>query len=216
MSVFITIEGIEGSGKSTLQRRMAEYLTAKGCAVRLTREPGATVIGREIRNLLLDPRNTALAPAAEVALFAADRAQHVAEVIKPALARGEIVISDRYLHSTLAYQGYGRGYPLPDLEALNTLATGGLQPDLVLLLDLDPASGLARASRRSSEASSGETADEHSWSRFEEEEVAFHERVRQGFLQLAGREKERFVILNALLPAADVAGEACRAIDRLL
>lgn len=205
MSYFITLEGIEGSGKSTLQNSLADYLRTKGHEVVLTREPGATSIGQAIRGILLDPKNQGLASLTELALFAADRAQHVAEIIRPALARGAWVVSDRYSHSTIAYQGYGRKIPLDTLGELNELATGGLRPDLVLLLDLNPEQGLARARERAEIATNGQSVnppdsdrnEDSSWTRFEEEELAFHQRVRQGYLELAKVPENRFVVIDA-------------------
>jgi dTMP kinase len=179
---FLTVEGIEGCGKSTQARRLAEAIGPKAL---LTVEPGATELGGAIRTLLLEQRSREVSPLAELLLFFADRAQHVHEVVRPALAAGRIVISDRYADSTTAYQGYGRGLSLDLIGTLTAHATGGLVPDLTLLLDLPVAAGLARARRRGA-------AD-----RMESEDVGFHERVRQGYLTLAADEPARWVVIDA-------------------
>lgn len=189
--LFITFEGVEGSGKTTQIRRLRSWLESKGRDVIDSRDPGGTAIGVQIRQILLDPANTAMSDRAELMLYAADRAQHVAEKLKPAVDAGRVVLCDRYVHSTVAYQGYGRGLPFKDIHTLNGLASQGLWPDLVILLDLDPATGLQRAKAVGSP------------DRLEREALAFHERVRQGFLELAQMETERFVIVDAA-QAADV------------
>ena len=170
----ITFEGIEGSGKSTQAQRLARELGAE-----LTFEPGATVLGGKIRELLLG--GGVVTPDAELLLFFADRAQHVSQVIAPALRQKRIVISDRFLDSTLAYQGYGRGLALDRIRALAELAIGGLRPDLTFLLDVPVSVGLARAGRRGP------------IDRIESETLAFHERVAEGFRALAAQEPQRFV-----------------------
>jgi len=144
MGLFVTLEGPEGSGKTTQINLLEEALTALGYHVVCTREPGGTEVGKQIRALLLDARNAALVPEAEILLYSADRAQHVAEKVRPALDKGAIVISDRYAESTFAYQGYGRGLDMEMLSDITRLATGGLQPDLVIYLDLPVEDGLAR------------------------------------------------------------------------
>jgi dTMP kinase len=179
---FITVEGIEGCGKSTQARRLAEAIGPKAL---LTVEPGATELGGAIRTLLLEQRSREVSPLAELLLFFADRAQHVHEVVRPALTAGRIVVSDRYADSTTAYQGYGRGLSLDLIRTLTTHATDGLAPDLTLLLDLPVEVGLARARRRGA-------AD-----RMESEDVGFHERVRQGYLTLAAEEPARWVVIDA-------------------
>ena len=179
---FITLEGIEGCGKSTQARRLAQALGPDTC---LTQEPGGTELGRGVRALLLDHRHHGMAGEAEVLLFFADRAQHVREVLRPALLSGRTVVSDRYVDSSLAYQGHGRGLPLRLLEAVAELATGGLRPDLTLWLDLPVEAGLARAASRGGH------------DRLEAEELAFHERVRAGYAALAAREPERWRQVDA-------------------
>lgn len=183
--MFITLEGPEGSGKTSQLPILADYLRAAGFTVLTTREPGGTFIGNQIRAVLTNMENTAMQPRTETLLFLAARAQLVEEVIRPALARDEIVLSDRYADSTLAYQGYGHGVDLATLRALLTFATGGLRPDLTLLLDVESAAGLRR------KTSSGE------WNRLDAYTLAFHQRVRKGYLQLAADEPARWQIVDA-------------------
>ena len=204
--MFLTVEGVEGSGKSTLLTALAERLKAEGKAVLSTREPGGCPLGERIRPLLLHADWTP-DPNAELFLFLADRAQHVAEVIRPALAAGTQVLCDRYADSTIAYQGYGRGMDVEWLHKLNDFATGGLWPDLTLVLDLPAQTGLLRATRRN--ASLGTSQAE---GRFEAESLAFHERIRQGFLDRARRYPERFCVLDATLPPRVLAGQAWAAL----
>lgn len=189
--VFITFEGIEGSGKSTQIVQLANHLSAHGRSVTLTREPGGTAIGDQVRKVLLDPANTALDPKAELLLYAAARAQHLAELIRPALKAGKIVLCDRFSDATLAYQGYGRGLELELIRSLDRIVTDGLRPDLTILLDIDAATGLARARGRNSRGGlEGEA-------RFENERLSFHERVRQGYLELAKHDPARFRVVDA-------------------
>lgn len=188
---FITFEGIEGSGKSTQIALFADYLTARGVRHVLTREPGGTPIGDQIRKILLDPANRALDPAAELLLYASSRAQHLREIILPALAGGANVLCDRFSDATLAYQGYGRGLDIEMIRALDRIVTKGMRPDLTLLFDIEAASGVARARGRNN--SRGLEAE----ARFENEELAFHERVRQGYLALVAQEPERIQVVDA-------------------
>ena len=183
MGAFIVFEGIDGSGKSTQVRRVAKQLDALA-----TFEPGATVLGQSLRKILLDG-SSFLAERAEALLMAADRAQHVAEIVEPALASGRDVVSDRFLGSTLAYQGYGRGLDLEELQQLCNFATGGLTPDLVILMDIDPAVAASRGTQ--------DTAD-----RFEQSRD-FQERVRDGFLELA-RKSPAWVLVNAQATRKDL------------
>jgi len=189
--MFITFEGIEGSGKSTQIVQLANYLTAQGMTVELTREPGGTPIGDQVRKILLDASNTALDPKAELLLYAAARAQHLAERIGPALAASRIVLCDRFSDATVAYQGYGRGLDLEMIHVLDKVVTGGMRPDLTFLLDVDAATGVARARGRNQRR--GLQAE----ARFENEEIAFHERVRRGYHDLADREPDRFRVVDA-------------------
>lgn len=183
--LFITLEGPEGAGKSTQIKRLCDWLEAGGHAVLCTRNPGGTAIGQQIRQVLLDPANKAMVPMAELMLYAADRAQHVQEIVMPALATGTIVVCDRFGDSTLAYQGYGRGLDLTLLRALNEMATGGLRPDLTLLLDLPSEVGLERVAKA------------RAIDRLEDEAIAFHHRLRDGYLALAAAEPDRFAITDA-------------------
>jgi len=190
--VFVTFEGVEGSGKSTQIARTASWLAGLGRAVTATREPGGCALGAALRAILLDARNTGLDATAELFLYLADRAQHVAEVIRPALARGDMVLCDRYHDSTVAYQGFGRGLNLAHLAGLGEMASGGLHPDITVLLDLPVEQGLARARGRN--RASGDSLAE---GRFEALDLQFHERVRQGFLTLAAQEPHRFAVIDA-------------------
>ncbi len=186
---FITFEGIEGSGKTTQIRLLLDWLHQRTDQVLLTREPGGTSIGEQIRAILLNPINTEMTPEAEILLFSAARAQVVREVIRPRLDAGWIVICDRFADSTLAYQGYGHGLSLDDLLGITEFATGGLWPDLTVYLDLDVETGLRR-----------KAATPEEWNRMEAQEVAFHRRVRAGYLQLAAQNPDRWLVLNADQP----------------
>jgi len=190
--MFITFEGIEGTGKSTQIALLQEHLEALGRRVLVTCEPGGSRIGAELRRVLLSLDNRDLTPQAELFLYLADRAQHVAQVVRPALEAGAVVLCDRFADSTVAYQGFGRGMDIKLLHQLNAVAVGGLWPELTILLDLDPETGLARAVARNE--SEGKTNAE---GRFEAESLAFHSRVRQGFLSLAASFPERISILDA-------------------
>jgi dTMP kinase len=187
VSLFITFEGPEGSGKSTQIRRLAAALEAQNLPVLVTREPGGTIIGNAIRAVLLDPARTEMSPRAETLLFNAARAQIVDQVIRPALAAGQMVLCDRYADSTLAYQGYGHGQDLDPLRALGAYATGGLAPDLTIYLDIDVREGLQRKQAGRAEE----------WNRMEEKALAFHQAVRAGYLQLAAAEPARWLVVNA-------------------
>lgn len=182
---FITFEGIEGSGKSTQLARVADALRAQGRAVTVSREPGGTATGDAIRALLLDPCSQGITPTTEILLYAASRAQHVAGVIQPALARGEIVLVDRFIDSTRAYQGAARAIAPEIVHALETIATGGLLPDRTIVFDLPVQTGLQRVSQRGAQ------------DRLERETLDFHERVRQGYLALARAEPQRVVVMDA-------------------
>lgn len=203
--MFITFEGPEGGGKSTQVRLLADLLRRQGYAVTTTREPGGTPIGDQIRTVLHDTANTAMAPTAELLLYSASRAQHVAEVIRPALAAGRVVLCDRFADSSMAYQGYGRGLDRAMLAALTTIATGGLLPDLTLLLDLDVRQGLARRADRGEEMN-----------RLDLEAVGFHERVRAGYHALAAAEAERWVTIDANREVEAVAADVWRVVAERL
>lgn len=190
--MFITFEGIEGTGKSTQIALLKAHLEALGRRVLVTCEPGGSRIGAELRRVLLSLENRDLTAQAELFLYLADRAQHVAQVVRPALASGAVVLSDRFADSTVAYQGFGRGMDPELLHRLNAVAVDGLWPELTLLLDLEPVIGLERAVARN--LSEGKTNAE---GRFEAESIAFHNRVRQGFLDLAARNPGRISIVDA-------------------
>ena len=189
--MFITLEGIEGAGKTPLLNNLADVFRALNHEVLVTREPGGCALGRTLRGLLLDPR-TQLSSEAELFLFLADRAQHVAEVIRPALQRGCVVLCDRYADSTIVYQGYGRGLDVEMLRSLNDVAIGGLWPDVTLVLDMDPREALTRA--RSRNAAQGLSEAE---GRFEAENMLFHTRIREGFRLWAAYNSKRMVVLDA-------------------
>ena len=189
--MFITFEGIEGCGKSTQIALLAATLQQAGRRVLLTREPGGCPIANQIRSVLLDAANSALVPMAELMLYAASRAQHLAEVINPALVDGAIVLCDRFSDATRAYQSFGRGLDRQTIETLNDLTCNGISPDLTVLLDCTVEVGLGRARQRI-ETTSGPREE-----RFELESLTFHQRVRDGYLQLATEEPNRFVIVDA-------------------
>lgn len=197
--MFITFEGPEGAGKSTQIRLLAAFLRANGWQPLLTREPGGTTIGDQIRACLHDQQNNRMSSMAEVLLYSASRAQLVAEVIRPALCAGTLVLCDRFYDSTMAYQGYGRGISLTTLTTLTEFATGGLKPDLTLLLDIDISQGLARRQTGGEEMN-----------RLDMESVAFHQRVRQGFHQLALAEPQRWVVVDAGRAVATVQSDIQR------
>ena len=199
--MFITFEGVEGAGKTTQIARLALRLRAEGRDdVLTTREPGDGPLGSELRRLALHPpAGITVKPRAELLIMLADRAQHVGQVIRPHLAGGGIVICDRYADSSVAYQGYGRGLDIAEITRLNDYATNSLKPDLTILLDLDPTLGLARQSERNI---------------MEAESLAFHTRIRAGFLGLAAQEPNRWAIVEAGRSAEEVAGDVWKAVER--
>lgn len=198
---FIVFEGGEGAGKSTQSRALADYLMARGHEVLCTREPGGTPAAEAIRAVLLDPANAGLDDRAEALLFAAARGDHAARVIRPGLERGEIVISDRFLDSSVAYQGVARGLGAERVAELSLWATGGLLPDLTIVLDVDPALGLARVVGPD---------------RLESEPREWHERVRQAFLDIAAAFPERYLVLDGSRPAEDLAVEIASVVSDLV
>lgn len=199
--MFITFEGPEGCGKSTHAKLLVQYLESHGLSVCLTREPGGTNLGKEIRSLLLKPEQR-LDKSAEIFLFAADRAQHITEVIKPALAAGQVVLCDRYIDSTLAYQLGGRKLPEDMVRYLNMVATDGLLPDLTILLDVPAQIGLSRAKAA------------HQTDRFEQEKIQFHEQVRKCYLSIAAADPKRVkVVASGEREIAEVQGEIRKIID---
>ena len=190
MRLFVSFEGPEGSGKSTQIRLLEQALRRRRANFVSTREPGGTPIGEQIRAVLHDAKNQAMLPTVEILLYSAARAQHVGQVIRPALQRGDIVISDRFAESTLAYQGYGRGLDLKVLRMITDFATDGIKPDLVIYLDLDVQAGLERK-RRDRDRGLGE------WNRMDQQSLEFYRRVREGYLAMATQEPERWLVIDA-------------------
>jgi len=190
--MLITLEGIEGSGKTTQIEYIVAYLKQCGLDYIITKEPGGTVLGEKIRSILLDPENIDIHPMTELLLYSADRAQHIKKLICPMIASGKIVICDRFCDSTTVYQGFTRGIDMALIEQLNSLVLEGLVPDVTFLLDLAPEIGLARAWTQITNGSRAKSE-----TRFENEKLQFHERVRNGYLELARREPDRFVVVDA-------------------
>lgn len=187
LSLFITFEGPEGCGKTTQMNLLAPFLRQQGFRVLTTREPGGTPIGEAIRAILLDPANTDMEPTSEFLLFSAARAQHVVQVIRPHLATGGIVLCDRFADSSLAYQGYGHRQDLKDLRLISRYATGGLVPDASLYLDIPVEVGLRRKLAGNGDA----------WDRMEQKEIAFHRRVRAGYVAMAAEQPDRWIVVDA-------------------
>lgn len=210
MGRFIVLEGPEGGGKTSQARALAARLTEAGMAVLLTREPGGTELGKMIREIVLPASSTPISARGEALLYSASRAQLIEEVVAPALAAGQLVVSDRFSYSTIAYQGYGRGLDLEETVAVTRFATGGLQPDLCLLLDLPPEEGILR--KRGAFLAGGT----EEWNRFEEEEIAFHQRVREGYLKMAQSDPERWRVLDASLPFQELQDRIAREVSILL
>ncbi len=203
--LFVTFEGGEGSGKTTQLKLLANRIRASGQEVIDTHDPGGTAIGKEIRTLLLDPGSVPIAAATELLLYEASRAQLVRELIAPALARGTIVLCDRFTDSTVAYQGYGRGLDLNLIRQVNRFAVDGLVPSLTILFDLDPEIGLARRGRDARpDAARGLGTGLAGWDRIEAEPLDFHRRVRDGYLMLAREEPDRIAVIDAGLGASEI------------
>lgn len=190
--MFITFEGPDGCGKSTQSRLMAEKLEAVGYRVVYTREPGGTDIGRKIRQIVLSNTNEGMSPVAEALLYAADRAQHVFETIGPALKAGYIVVSDRFVDSSFAYQAVALNVGMDEVKSANDIATGGLKPDLTILLDVDPETGIFRVKRSKSKGSSEAQVD-----RIEARDLEYHGRVRKAYLDMAAKEPGRIKVVDA-------------------
>ncbi|EFO79450.1 dTMP kinase [Oscillochloris trichoides DG-6] len=220
MSLFITFEGSEGSGKSTQARLLYERLQAVGYPVILTREPGGTRISELIRRIVMDLRHTEMAPTTETLLFSAARAQLVSELIRPYLGTGGIVLCDRYADSTFAYQGYGLGRDLEELQAITTVATGGLQPDLTFYLDLPVEEGLRRkhlAKERAEQNAPGTTLSTPvEWNRLDARDLAYHQRVAAGFADLIRKEPQRWRIIPAEQPIPILAEQIAQEVAPLL
>jgi len=199
--LFITLEGPEGSGKTSQMAPLAEFLGQLGHSVLTLREPGGSDIGEQIRSVIMEMKNTAMNPRTEILLFLASRAQFVEEIVRPALSAGKLVLCDRYADSTLAYQGYGHQVDLDTLRSLLRFATGGLTPDLTLLLDVETQTGLARKRRAGGE-----------WNRLDAYPSDFHQRVRQGYLELVRQEPERWAVIDASQPLERVQSDMRQAI----
>ncbi len=204
MGLFITFEGIEGCGKSTQSKALKRRLSRRGFPVLLVKEPGTTAVGRVIRRLLKHKLEVEIDPITEFLLFEVARAQLVAEIVRPALKKGRIVISDRYGESTLAYQGYGRGVDVATIRNINEVATGGLKPDLIILPDLEVEEGLLRKGAASAN------------DRFEREKLSFHLRVREGYLKMAHADPERWLIVDATLSRREISETIWKSIQQIL
>jgi dTMP kinase len=207
--LFITFEGIDGTGKSTQLRRLVQYLRKRGCRVRVTREPGGTRTGERVRDILLASKTGKLAALAELALMYAARAQLLEEVVRPALARGEWVVSDRYNTASFAYQGFGRELGIPTVRAIDRIICGSTQPDLTIILDLDPDQAMGRARGR-------ETRRRSRPDRFESQGLAFHQRVRAGYLAIARTAPRRIKVVRADQPVEKLQQEIRALIEPLL
>ena len=199
--LFVCFEGGEGAGKSTQSRLLADWLQTAGHTVLLTFEPGDTEVGKALRQIVLDPATGELSHRTEVLLYAADKAEHIDTVVLPALARGEVVITDRYVDSALAYQGAGRDLVVAEVERVNRWATADLRPHLTVVLDLEPATGLGRFEERD---------------RIEGQSLDFHQRVRRGFLDLAAADSEHYLVLDARAPVDEIADAIRERVGALL
>ena len=204
--MFITFEGGEGAGKSTAIKKIVEKLETEGKEIVLTREPGGTPIGEEIRSIILDKKNTDMDVRTEALLYAASRRQHIVQKIIPSLKRGKIVLCDRFLDSSLAYQGYARGIGIEKVYEMNLFATEGVEPDLTLFFDLDPEEGLRRIAANS----------QREVNRLDVEKLSFHQKVREGFLSLAKKFPHRFVVIDASQKPDKVFADAYKEIENLL
>jgi dTMP kinase len=202
LGLFITFEGGEGCGKSTQSRLLLKKLEQQNIPVVLTHEPGGTTLGNELRKTLKRKRDSSISPQAELFLLAASRAQLVAEVIRPALEEGKVVVCDRFTHSTMVYQGYGRGLDFTAIKMVNNMATRYLNPDLIIFLDISPEQGLARKQSLKD--------------RFELEDLSFHRRVREGYLKMAAAEPDRWLVIDASLPKGKIAGIIWDRVSQLL
>jgi dTMP kinase len=209
--MFISLEGIEGSGKTTQIRHMVDFLKDRGHDCVVTKEPGGTRIGEKIRSILLDPGHTGIHPLTELLLYCADRVQHIQELILPMIKKKKIVISDRFYDSTTVYQGVSRGLDMQMIDDVHHLVLGGLKPDVTFILDLPADSGLARAWK---EINSG--IRPNSETRFEKEKLIFHEKVRNGYLELARKEPDRFVVIDATRNEQDVKQQIFEELGRRL
>jgi len=210
LSLFITFEGVEGSGKTTQIERLKKYLLRKGIPCKVTREPGGSPIGEKIRRILLDPGHQEMLPLSELLLYEASRAQHMSEVIKPFLKEGGVLLCDRFNDATLAYQGYGRKIDPGLIQRLNRLSSQGIKPDLTFLLDCPSDLGLKRALRRN------RTLRNEKEGRFEKEKIAFHHRVRMGYLSVARKEPRRVKVIDTRVGEEKVFEKIRKIVDELL
>jgi dTMP kinase len=210
LSIFITFEGVEGSGKTTQIQRLKKYLTKKGIPCKITREPGGCPIGENVRKILLNPDHLEMVPTSELFLYEAARAQHVTEVIKPFLRKGGVVLCDRFSDATLAYQGYGRRVDLKLIERLNDLSSQGIRPDVTFLLDCPSSLGLKRALQRN------RALKQEKEERFEREEIQFHRRVRKGYLAIAKKEPHRVKVIDTREGEEKVFEKVRKIVDNLI
>ncbi len=210
MSLFITFEGVEGSGKTTQIQRLKRYLSQKGISCKITREPGGPPISEKIRKILLDPNHRELVPFSELLLYEAARAQHIHEVIRPLLEKGVVILCDRFNDATLAYQGYGRKLGRRLIEKLNRLASQGIRPNMTFLLDCPSDLGLKRALQRN------RTLKNEREARFEKEKIEFHHRVRRGYLAIARKEPRRVKVIDTRAGEEKVFEKIRKIVDQLL
>jgi dTMP kinase len=210
LSLFITFEGVEGSGKTTQIQRLKKYLTQRGIPCKVTREPGGCPIGEKVRKILLNPDHREMVPMSELLLYEAARAQHVNDMIKPFLKKGGVILCDRFNDATLAYQGYGRRIDLRWIERLNHLSSQGIRPDVTFLLDCPSDVGLKRALQRNRELK------QEREERFEKEEIQFHRRVRKGYLAIAKKEPRRVKVIDTRQGEDKVFNKIRKTVDHLL
>jgi dTMP kinase len=210
LSLFITFEGVEGSGKTTQIQRLKKYLTQKGIPCKVSREPGGCPIGEKVRKILLNPDHREMVPLSELFLYEAARAQHVKEVIVPFLKKGGVILCDRFSDATIAYQGYGRKIDLRWIERLNYFSSRGIKPDVTFLLDCPSDVGLKRALKRN------RTLKQEKEERFEKEKIQFHQRVRKGYLALAKKEPHRVKVIDTRQGEDNVFNKIRKTVDKLI
>jgi dTMP kinase len=210
LSLLITFEGVEGSGKTTQIKRLKRYLIKKGIPCKVTREPGGCPIGERVRKILLNPNHQEMSPLSELLLYEASRAQHVKEVIKPSLKKGGVILCDRFSDASIAYQGYGRKVDLKWVEKLNHLSSQGIKPDLTFLLDCPSDIGIKRALQRN------QALKKEREGRFEREKIQFHQRVRRGYLSIARKEPNRVKVIDTRQGEEKVFEKICRIVEELI
>ena len=216
MGLFIVFEGIEGSGKTTQIKKAGEFLTDRKIPFIVTSEPGGTRLGKELRTLLLHKTSFPLGVRAELLLFAADRAQHVDEIILPALKEGKVVLCDRFSDATIAYQGYGREWEIDCVAKISEFASRSLKPDVTFLLDVPVDTGLRRVLSRTSQCAIHGRSEEKLDDRFEKENMSFHKRVREGYLSLADNEPKRFRVIDGLMEIDEIHRKICASLLELI